>query len=128
MARPAAPKKLDQDVPTTRGHWYPKWILFTASQYGDENLLAKRVVVGQVVCDVAIESGNAIPVPRDKQAVAEAMSLVKAYHPELIFTFHSLLATQAQAQGGWNIFPAAAARKFAGYWSRGDIELEEWAV
>ena len=128
MARPAAPKKLDQDVPTTRGHWYPKWILFTASQYGDENLLAKRVVVGQVVCDVAIESGNAIPVPRDKQAVAEAMSLVKAYHPELVFTFHILLATQAQAQGGWYIFLAAAARKFACYWSAGDIELEEWAV
>jgi hypothetical protein len=71
-------------VTTTRGRWYPKWILFTASQYGVENLLAKRVVVGQVVCDVAIESGNAIPGP--------------------------------------------AARNFAGYWSGGDSELEEWAV
>jgi hypothetical protein len=81
--------------------------------------------VGEVVCDVAIESGNAISVPLDKQAVNEAMSLVKAYHPQLIFTFHSLLATQAQAQGGWYIFLAAAARKFAGYWSGGDIELEE---
>jgi hypothetical protein len=124
---PAAPKKLDQDVLTTRGHWYPQWILFTASRYG-EGLLAKREVVGQVVCDVAIESGNAIPVPRDKQAVAEAMSLVKAYYPEFVFTFHRLLATQAQAQGGWYIFLAEAARKFAGYCSGGDIELEEWAV
>jgi hypothetical protein len=125
---PAAPKKLDQDVPTTRGHWYPQWILFTASRYGGEVLLAKREVVGQAVCDFAIESGNAIPVPRDKQAVAEAMYLVKAYYPELVFIFHRLLATQAHAQGGWYIFLEAAARKFAGYWSGGDIELEEWAV
>lgn len=125
---PAAPKKLDQDVLTTRGHWYPDWLLFTASRYGGDVLLAKREVVGQVVCDVAIESGSAIPVPRDKQAVAEAMSLVKAYYPEFVFTFHRLLATQAQAQGGWYIFLAAAARKFAGYCSGGDTALEERAV
>ena len=52
-----------------------------------------------MVLDVAIASENAIPVPRDTQTVAEAMSLVKAYFPvESIFKFHCRLAAQAQAQ------------------------------
>lgn len=81
-------------------------------------------MVGQVVCDVAMESGNTVHVPRDKQAVGEAMSLVKAYHPELFFTFHHLLATHAKAQGGWYIFLETTARQFAGFRSDGDIEME----
>jgi hypothetical protein len=67
-------------------------------------------------------------VPRDKQAIADAMYLVQGLHPDLVFTFHRLLATQAQAQGGWYIFLEAAAQKYARFWSGGDIELEQMVV
>lgn len=125
---PAAPEKLDQDVLTTRGHWYPKWILFTASTNKNNLLLANREAIGQAVCDFAIMTGNAIPVPRDKQAVADAMPYIKLYHCEMVFKFHYLLATQAQDQGGWYIFLEAAAKTYALMDSSGDIALERLAV
>ena len=73
---PAAPHKLDIDVLTTRKHWYPKWILFNASPYASHYLLVNRQSIGQAICDSAIETGVAIAVPRDKQAVADAMRLI----------------------------------------------------
>jgi hypothetical protein len=36
----SAPDKLAVDVQTTRKHWYPKWILFKASPYSGDYLLA----------------------------------------------------------------------------------------
>jgi hypothetical protein len=124
----SAPDKLAVDVQTTRKHWYPKWILFKASPYSGDYLLAKRQSIGQAICDSAIDTGVEIAVPRDKQAVADAMHLINVQYPELKYTFHCLLATQAQDPRGWYIFLEAAAEKFARFYSFGDRMLEQEAV
>jgi hypothetical protein len=115
-------------VLTTRKHWYPKWILFKASPYASHYLLANRQSIGQAICDSAIETGVAIAVPRDKQAVADAMHLINVRYPDLKHTFHCLLAAEAQDPRGWYIFLEAAAKIYARFYSFGDQALEEEAV
>ena len=105
--------KLMLDVPTTRQHWYPKWLLFNASGRGQERCLVLRNAVGQHLCDTAIETGVALPIPRNKQAVCDAMRAVDSSFSGLRWMFYNLLEKQVNDTSGWILFLEAAAKRFA---------------
>jgi len=120
--------KLDVDVLSTRHHWYPKWVYFKVSPYTSDGLLAKRRSIGQTICDAAIDGEAAIAIPKDKQAVADAMFLINHQYPELKHCFYHLFATKAQDKRGWHPFMEAAAKRFAHLLSGGDATLEQAVV
>jgi len=103
--------KLSTDVLCTRSHWYPKWLLFQAHR--SERTLIKRVAVGQAICDAAIESGAAIPIPRNQQAICDTMHLIRMCFPNLVHHFLHLLVQEADGTRGWAPFLEAAAKSFA---------------
>jgi len=123
-----APDKLSVDVLSTRSHWYPNWLLFQASPYDSDRTIVRRLSVGQAICDVAIENGAAVAIPRNKEAVCDGMNLIKHQYPGLVFPFHDILANQAHDGRGWVLFLEAAAKHFAHWLSSDNQEMEDAAI
>jgi len=122
------PDKSSLDVPSSREHWYPRYLLFKAKDNVPRSLVL-RETVGQQVCDLAIESGVAIPIQRSQQAVCDAMATVKSTFPELEWIFHNILEKKRETSG-WFVFLEAAATTFTiralGYGA--DYDLVDYVV
>jgi len=129
------PDKSLLDVPSSREHWYPKWLLFKAKDNGPR-ILVLRETVGQQVCDLAIDSGVAIPIQRSQQAVCDAMALM-----EMQSTFRELqgvflyILEKKRETSGWSMFLHSAATTFTisalGNHANNDITnyiVEEWEL
>jgi len=127
------PDKSWLDVPSSREHWYPKWLLFKAKDNGPRSLVL-REAVGQQVCDLAIDSGVAIPIQRSQQAVCDGMVIM-----ELHSTFRGLegeffyILEKKRETSGWSMFLQPAATTFTtsalGNHANNDIVnyiVEEW--
>jgi len=124
----SAINKLSVDVLSTRQHWYPKWVLFKVSPYESDLVLVRRQALGQVITDTAIQTGAAIPIPRNKQAVCDAMHLIHHQFPELVHQFHLLLLSNPHDSRGWFPFAKHAVKRFARWNSEGDDAAEDFAI
>jgi len=101
--------KLAVDVLTTRRHWYPKWIIFRATL-----TLVRRSAYGEaaVAFDAAIDSGAAVPIPRNKEAICDAMTAIRIMYPHLEHHFLSMLSVVDRNSDGCRLFLEVAARQF----------------
>lgn len=103
---------IDDDVPRTRRHYYPTWILFTGA--GLPRLL-RRIEAGQDICDCAIRAGAAVAIPKRHNSIAAALSCMLwmdymwSYHIEFLF----MLQNSGQYRKGWLDFLDAVSQKVA---------------
>jgi len=108
------PNKHTLDVSATRQHFYPKYIICKASPNGPRDLV-HAVSLPQEGVDQLIDSGRAIPIPKNQQAVCDAMrQIVKDKRfEELEYIFLDLLEQHFQDYIGWAPFIVEAAEHFA---------------
>jgi len=124
--------KLLVDALTTRRHWYPKWVLFIG---GPPHTLVRRTAYGEAAAafDSAIESGAAVPIPRNKEAVCDSMGSIHLMYPHLEYQFLRILAMDAQSQDGSRMFLEVAAHQFAldrcgGNHTHEEAVVELWSI
>lgn len=109
--------KVFVDVPATRRHWYPKYLFFPSPIHWNDCLIALRTTLGQEICDAAIESGVAIPIPSRHNAVADAMDKVPHLFPDYELDFFRIFAHPENHPGGWEEFLAIVAGKQARFFA-----------
>ena len=104
--------------------------------HGGPRSLILCEAVEQQVCDLAIESGVAIPIQRSQQAVCNAMAIMEMHSTfrGLDGVFHYILEKKRETSG-WSIFLEAAATTFTirvlGNHANNDIVdyvVEEWEL
>jgi hypothetical protein len=102
--------KLVVDVPSTRKHWYPKWILFPSV---NNPTLLRRTADRQLVVDFSIDAGVALPIPKSLESICDAMGQVSTMYPDYRHHFYQLLSLPSHDESGWIPFLDFVARNSA---------------
>jgi len=131
--------KLIVDVPSTRHHWYPKWILFPSENHPT---LLRRTADRQVIVDYSIDASIALPIPKKQESICDAMGKISWMYPDYRRHFYWLLSMSTYDDRGWIPFLAFVARESAeqivrmrggspeNQWNRGRIEfaVDIWRI
>lgn len=124
---------IDDDVPKTRNHYYPNWLLFTGSLVPK---LVKQNEVGQDICDHAIQIGAAIAIPKRHDSIAAALTsrLWVEWMWSYYISFLFMLETPSHYKRGWLDFldvvsmkvvdSVCEGRGLTAYWIRHELREE----
>jgi len=105
--------KLAMDVLTVSRHWHPKWVIHKVHRT-KKAWLVPRTAVSAEACDAAIDQGEAKPIPREKQAICDAMDHLKVGEVHSVHHIHcKLLEMHTCDSRGWFIFLEATTEKVA---------------
>jgi hypothetical protein len=104
------------DVPSTRSHWYPKWIVLAPVSIPiDEFAVVRRTTLGQEASDLVISTGVGIPVRKRHEKIADAVGRMVYCAPDYLSSTLLMLANPDQHPGGWEDFLLVIARREAGF-------------
>ena len=88
------------DVPQTRKHFYPEYVLFQGPGVPYRTLL-KREAITTEVSTVAIQKGKAIPLPRRLNCIASSLWCVRLRSPSCEHLFLQMMGKPESYQRGW---------------------------